>query len=141
MYGIRGAFLVLGRDGEELCDVIDPRGVCRMLGGRKAEAYGQPGGAMKWTKEARRMDDWENDDDFYELPLQAGLRRVFHAQRFSETGSSGGNREECEPRCGGNRPEAWLSADDPGGMGGKARKRKSPPHGCSHVKDKGKRTA
>ena len=45
MYGIRGAFLVLGRDGEELCDVIDPRGVCRMLGGRKAEAYGQPGGA------------------------------------------------------------------------------------------------
>lgn len=28
MYGIRGAFLVLGRDGEELCDVIDPRGVC-----------------------------------------------------------------------------------------------------------------
>ena len=45
MYGIRGAFLVLGRDGEELCDVIDPRGVCRMLGRRKAEAYGQPGGA------------------------------------------------------------------------------------------------
>ena len=45
MYGIRGAFLVLGSDGEELCDVIDPRGVCRMLGGRKAEAYGQPGGA------------------------------------------------------------------------------------------------
>ena len=45
MYGIRGPFLVLGRDGEALCDVIDPREVCRMLGGRKAEAYGQPGGA------------------------------------------------------------------------------------------------
>ena len=43
--GIRGPFLVLGRDGEALCDVIDPRAVCRMLGGRKAEAYGQPGGA------------------------------------------------------------------------------------------------
>ena len=45
IYGIRGSFLVLGRDGEALCDVIDPRAVCRMLGGRKAEAYGQPGGA------------------------------------------------------------------------------------------------
>ena len=45
MYGIRGAYPDPGRDGEYLCDVIDTRGVCRMLGGRKAEAYGQPGGA------------------------------------------------------------------------------------------------
>lgn len=84
------------------------------------------------------MDDWENDDDFYELPRKPGCGRVFMHKDFLKTGSSGGNREEREPRCGGNRPEAWLSADDPGGMGGKARKRKSPPHGCSHVKDKGK---
>lgn len=45
LYGIRREFLVLGRDGDTLCDVIDPRAVCRMLGGRKADAYGQPGGA------------------------------------------------------------------------------------------------
>ena len=45
LLGIRGPFLVLGRDGEALCDVIDPRAVCKMLGGRKAESYGQPGGA------------------------------------------------------------------------------------------------
>ena len=37
LLGIRGPFLVLGRDGEALCDVIDPRAVCKMLGGRKAE--------------------------------------------------------------------------------------------------------
>ena len=71
------------------------------------------------------MDDWENDDDFYELPRKPGCGRVFMHKDFLKPEVRAEIEKNASRVAEEIGPEAWLSADDPGGMGGKARKRKA----------------